>query len=168
MRRRLYLDLLPDVSPLAVVGFVIIPFFIMTASWRNLGDYSDMHVRLPDAVEWNVCSLMDEPVYIVFLDKTQRLYVLGESANNKQQLLPMKSFQEFQHTIDSLKRRDEPYHRPNFIIHADKDTKMPVIQRLFDCFLANGIQKFTLAVDANSPKYEEYWKFRKAQYPHQQ
>ncbi len=161
-RRKHYTELLPDVSPLAVVGFVIIPFFMIMADWRYLGDYSEMHVRLPDSVGWETCSLMDAPVYTVFLDKTQRLYVLGQDANKKQQLLPMKSFQAFQHTIDSLKTCDEPYHSPRFIISADRYTKMPVIQRLFDCFLSNGIQKFTLRVDANSPKYDAYWKFLEA------
>lgn len=163
MRRKLQRNLIPDVSPLAVVGFVIIPFFIMTANWRNLGDYSDMHIRLPDVISFETCCLMDSPVYIVCLDKTQRLYLVGEDGNRKEKWLPMNSFQAFRHTIDSLKRCDEPYHRPRFIISADKDIKMPVIQRLLDCFLANGIQKFTLRVDANSPKQKAYKKFWETQ-----
>lgn len=164
MRRRLYLDLLPDVSPLAVVGFVIIPFFMFCSTQpRSLGDFRDMHVRLPDAVAYETCVLMDEPVFTVYLDKTQRLYLLLKDNYHQKHLVPMSSFQIFRHTIDSLVIHSDNLNRPRFVIRADKDTKMSVIQQLFDCFLANGIQNFALKVDANSPKYEDYWRFREAQ-----
>jgi len=150
---------LPDVSSLAVVGFVIMPFFMLLSSPRHLGDFKDMHVRLPDAVAYETCVLMDEPVYIIYLDKKQRLYLLSTDKNHPKHLRLISSFRVFQHTIDSLLTHSDNLSRPKFVIKADKDTKMPVIQRIFDCFLANGIQKFTLLVDANSAKREEYWKF---------
>ncbi len=160
MRRKIYHNLSPDVSPLAVVGFVLVTFLmIQSARMRGMGDFADMHVRLPDVVGYETCVLIAKPIYVIYLDKTQRLYLLLEDENHHEHLTGMSSFHMFQHTIDSLLAHSDNLNRPKFIIRADKNTKMPVIQRLLNCFLANGIQKFALQVDANSPKQKEYWKF---------
>ncbi|MDJ1501107.1 hypothetical protein [Xanthocytophaga agilis] len=159
---RHYPNLVPDVSLLAVIGFMIATFYMISSSFRGLGDFNEMHVRLPDTVSWNTCSVIDGKITEIYLDKTQWLCVLVDNKKRNSHLIPMPLFNAFQQTIHSILSSSDDKDIERFVILADKNTKMHVIQRLFDCFQAEGINKFILRVDANSPKLNEYLKFLKA------